>query len=86
MRTICVPPKTGVLATTASPSTESSVLLLSTGLSSFTESRAATSRPSYVVPNRMRSGALPPLIASAIAVADGGAGEAAAEIAGGVHR
>ena len=46
VRTISVPPNTGVLATTASPSNDRSVLLLSTGLSSFTDRRAATSRPS----------------------------------------
>ena len=44
--TSLVPPNTGVVTTTTSPSTAMSTLFVSTGLSSFTDSRLSTSRPS----------------------------------------
>ena len=40
------PPNIGSVTTTSSPSTEMSMLLVMTGLSSATDRRAATSRPS----------------------------------------
>ena len=44
--TSLVPPKIGSVTTTASPSTSRSTLLVSTGLSTATDRRAAMSRPS----------------------------------------
>ena len=46
VRTSLVPPNTGVVTSTTSSCTASSVLLVSTGLSSATDSRPSTSRPS----------------------------------------
>ena len=48
------------------------MLLVITGLSSFTDSRPATSRPSYVVPSNSRSGPLPASIWAAMAAAAAG--------------
>ena len=44
--TSCVPPNTGVVTLTLPSATSMSVLFVSTGLSSFTERRDSTSRPS----------------------------------------
>ncbi len=46
VRTSLVPPNTGSVTTTESPSAAMSTLLVRTGWSSATDRRAATSRPS----------------------------------------
>ncbi len=79
-----LPPKTGVVTATASPSTAMSTLLVRTVRSSLTESRAMTSRPSYVCGNMMSSGESPPSITAFIAADTATPGSLPPRVAGGV--
>ena len=60
VETNVLPPKIGVVTVTESPDAATSMLLVSTVRSSFTDRRAITSRPSYDWGNITRSGESPP--------------------------